>query len=200
MKHEQDIMKKLFIAAMAFMPVLLSSFKTSAPAIWTVDRAHAKIGFTITHNMASDVEGAFKTFDATINTTGDDFTNATFDFTADAASITTDNERRDNHIKSPDFIDVVKFPKITFRSTSVTKTTASAYKIAGNLTLHGITKPIILDAIVRIPPPETGVKDVAGFKVSGIIKRSDFGIGGAFANIVLGDEITLDANGEFKKH
>ena len=193
-------MKKLFTVAAAFMSVFLFSFKAIEPAVWTVDKAHAKIGFAITHNMASDVEGSFKTFDATINTTGNDFTNATFDFTADAASITTDNERRDNHIKSADFIDVQKSPKITFKSTLVTKTTATNYSIEGNLTLHGITKPVVLDALVRIPPEATGVKGVAGFKISGIIKRSDFDIGGAFANIVLGDEITLDANGEFKKH
>jgi len=189
-------MKKLSIIATVGMSVLLFSFKTTAPATWTADKMHSKIGFSITHNMASDVEGSFKVFDATITTTGDDFTGATIDFTADASSITTDNERRDKDIKSDDFLDVEKFPKVVFKSTSVTKTTASTYKIVGNLTMHGVTKPLVLDAFVRIPPAATGVTGVAGFKISGIIKRSDFGIGGTFANIVLGDEVTLD--GEFK--
>jgi len=67
------------------------------------------------------------------------------------------------------------------------------------VTLHGVTKPIVLDAFVRIPPAATGVKNVAGFKISGIIKRSDFGIGAGFANVILGDEVTLNANGEFAK-
>jgi polyisoprenoid-binding protein YceI len=190
-------MKKLSIIAATGILALLFSFNTITSATWTVDRAHSKISFSISHNMASDVEGSFKIFDATITTIGDDFTGSTFVFTADPSSITTDNDRRDNHIKSADFLDVEKFPKLTFTSTSVTKETASTYKITGNLTLHGITKSIILDALVRIPPEATGVKGVAGFKISGIIKRSDFAIGGAFANIVLGDEITVNANGEF---
>jgi len=192
-------MKKLSIIAAVGVSALLFSFKTITPATWTADKMRSKIGFSITHNMASDVEGSFKTCDATITTTGDDFTGSTFDFTADAASITTDNEHRDKNIKSPDFLDVEKFPKLTFKSTSVTKETASTYKIVGNLTLHGVTKPIVLDAFVRIPPAATGVKNVAGFKISGIIKRSDFGIGAGFANVILGDEVTLNANGEFAK-
>jgi polyisoprenoid-binding protein YceI len=193
-------MKKLSIIAAVGMSALLFSFKIIAPATWTADKMHSKIGFSITHNMASDVEGSFKIFDATITTTGDDFSGATVDFTADAASITTDNDRRDKHIKSPDFLDVEKFPKLTFKSTSVTKSSPSIYEIAGNLMLHGVTKPIVLSAFVRIPPVATGVKGVAGFKISGVIKRSDFGIGSGFANVVLGDEVTLNANGEFAKN
>lgn len=194
-----SIMTKLSIITAVGMSALLFSFKIVAPAIWKVDKMHSKIGFSITHNMASDVEGSFKNFDATITTASDDFTGSTFDFTADGASITTDNERRDNDIKSSNFLDVEKFPKVTFKSISVTKKTASAYIIVGNLTLHGVTKRLVLDALVRIPPIETGVKNVAGFKITGIIKRSDYNIGGTFSNIVLGDEISLTANGEFAK-
>lgn len=194
-------MKKLSIIAALSMSALLFSFKIIAPATWTVDKMHAKIGFSITHNMASDVEGSFKTFDATITTTGENFAGSSIDFSADAASITTDNDHRDKDIKSANFIDVEKFPKLTFKSTAVTRNTASTYKIAGNLTLHGVTKPIILDAFVRTPPPAAGLKKtVAGFKISGVIKRSDFGIGAGFANVMLGDEITLTANGEFIKN
>jgi polyisoprenoid-binding protein YceI len=193
-------MKKLSVIVAVVIPALLLSFKIVTPATWTVDKMHAKIGFSVSHNMTSDVEGSFKIFDAAITTTGDDFSGSAINFTADAASITTDNERRDKHIKSADFLDVEKFPKLTFKSTSVIKKTASTYQITGNLTLHGVTKPVVLDAFVRIPPVATGVKGVAGFKISGIIKRSDFSIGGGFADIILGDEVTLNANGEFAKH
>jgi polyisoprenoid-binding protein YceI len=193
-------MKKLSVIVAVVIPALLLSFKIVTPATWTVDKMHAKIGFSVSHNMTSDVEGSFKIFDASITTTGDDFSGSAINFTADAASITTDNERRDKHIKSADFLDVEKFPKLTFKSTSVIKKTASTYQITGNLTLHGVTKPVVLDAFVRIPPVATGVKGVAGFKISGIIKRSDFSIGGGFADIILGDEVTLNANGEFAKH
>jgi len=194
-------MKKLLIIAILIIIVTLSSFKSTPPSIWKVDKNHAKIGFSITHNMTSDVEGNFKSFDAIITTMGEDFAGAEFDFSADAASVNTDNEYRDKNIMNADFLDAEKFPKVIFKSTSVIKTSPSTYRIKGNLTLHGVTKPIVLDALVRIPPAAVGLtKTVAGFKVSGIIKRSDFAIGGAFANIMLGDEITISANGEFVKN
>lgn len=79
------------------------------------------MGFSISHNMTSDAEGSFKTFDATISTSGEDFVGSIFNFSADAASITTNNERRDKDIKSDHFLDVEKFPKLTFDSRAVTK-------------------------------------------------------------------------------
>lgn len=192
-------MKKLINIVAIGLLAMLSSFKITAPVIWTADKMHSKIGFSITHNMASDIEGSFKNFNATITTTGDDFTGSIFNFTAEAGSITTDNQRRDENIRGTDFLDVEKFPELTFKSTSVSKRTVSDYIITGNLTLHGVTKPVVLTAFVRIPPITTGVRNVAGFKITGIIKRSEYGIGSGFANVILGDEITLSANGEFGK-
>jgi polyisoprenoid-binding protein YceI len=171
-------MKKLCIFSAIGISALLFSFKTIVPATWAVDKMHSKIGFSITHNMASDVEGSFRSFDATITTKGDDFAGANIDLTADAASITTDNVPRDKHIKTADFLYVVQFPKVTFKSTSVTKKSAATYRIAGELTLHGITKPVVLNAFVRIPPAAVGLT----------------------TDLVLGDEITISANGEFAKN
>jgi polyisoprenoid-binding protein YceI len=194
-------MKKTFIIALAGIATLLVSFKADLPATWTLDKMHARVGFSITHNMTSDVEGTFRSIDATINTSREDFTEAVFNFTADAASITTDNEHRDKNIRNADFLDVEKYPKITFKSTAVTKKTASTYQIKGDLTLHGITKTIVLVALVRVPPAELRLKKtVAGFKISGVIKRADFNLGSGFANMMLGDEITLTANGEFARN
>jgi polyisoprenoid-binding protein YceI len=190
-------MKKISVILLASLSALTSSFKVSAPSVWTADKAHSKITFAITHNMLSDVEGSFKSFDATIITPGDDFSGSTIEFTADAASISTDNDYRDKKVKSPELLDVVKFPKITFVSTSVAKITASTYKIAGNLTLHGVTKQLTLDAFVR-----TGMgmhnKSGAGFRISGIIDRREFDIT-KYPAAMLGDEITINANGEFDK-
>ncbi|TWI96650.1 polyisoprenoid-binding protein YceI [Mucilaginibacter frigoritolerans] len=190
-------MKKLSAIVVVGASALLFSFTTITPSVWTADKAHARITFTITHNMLSDVEGSFKLFDATISAPSDDFAGSTIVFTADAASISTDNDYRDKEVKSSELLDVEKFPKITFRSTSVTKTSASTYKIVGDLTLHGVTKQVILDAYVR-----TGIgmhnKPGAGFKISGTINRIDFGIT-KYPAAMLGDEITLNANGEFDK-
>lgn len=102
---------------------------------------------------------------------------------------------RDRNIKGPDLLDVEKYPKITFKSTAVIKITPSAYKITGDLTLHGITRPIVLDAVVRMGMG-MNQKPAAGFRVSGTILRRDFGIT-QYPAAMLGDEIRLDADGEF---
>jgi len=189
-------MKKLsLLAAVAFTAVLFS-FKTIAPATWSVDKNHSKLAFTITHMGISDVEGQFKSFDATIATTGEDFSNAVLDFTGDASSLSTDNDARDKHVKSDAFLDVAKYPTLTFKSTSFKKTGANTYTIVGNLTLHGVTKPVTLNATVR-----TGIgmnkKPVAGFKITGSLNRKDFGVGAGFGSAMLSDDIAIAANGEF---
>lgn len=189
-------MKKVLVLATVAVSALLFSFKTIAPSTWTVDKYHSKLAFTITHMGMSDVEGSFKLFDATITAPGDDFNNAVLDFTADASSLNTDNEARDKHVKSDAFLDVAKYPTITFKSTSFKKTGANTYAIVGNLTLHGVTKPVALNASVR-----TGVgmnkKPAAGFKISGTLNRKDFGVGSGFGAAMLSDEVTIAANGEF---
>ena len=93
--------------------VLTISLATFAQT-WNLDKAHAKLGFTITHLMVSDVEGAFKTFDITITSSKEDFTDAVITLTADVNSINTDNEKRDAHLKSADFFDVENFKEIHF--------------------------------------------------------------------------------------
>lgn len=189
-------MKKLFVFAAVAVSSVLFSFKAFAPTTWAVDKMHAKLAFSITHMGISDVEGQFKTFDATINAPGDDFTNAQIELTADANSFDTDNDARDKHVKSDAFLDVAKYPTISFKSTGVKKTGANTYVIAGNLTMHGVTKPVSLNATVR-----TGVgmnkKPVAGFKITGTINRTDFGVGSGFGSAVLSNEVTIAANGEF---
>jgi polyisoprenoid-binding protein YceI len=194
-------MKKSFTLLALTTVIALFSFRATPPGTWTIDKNHAKVSFSITHNMTSDVEGSFRSFDAAVTTIGQDFAGSSFEFSADASTINTDNERRDKNIRDADFLDVEKFPKVTFKSTAVIKKGASAYLIKGNLTLHGVTKPVTFEALVRIPPAAVGLtKTVAGFKVSGVIKRSDFNIGAGFADVMLGDEITITANGEFVKN
>src|SRR3569832_678911 len=121
-------MKKNMIMTTALLVAVVSYAQT-----WTVDKAHAKLGFTITHLMLSDVEGSFKSFDAKITSSKDDFSDAVFVLTADASSVITDNEKRDAHIKSPDFFDVGKYPALSFRSTSFKKIDGKKYKLVGDL-------------------------------------------------------------------
>lgn len=187
-------MKKVLVLATVAVSALLFAFKPAST--WTVDKNHSKLAFTITHMGLSDVEGSFKLFDATITTPGEDFSNATVDFTADASSLNTDNDARDKHVKSDAFLDVAKYPTITFKSTSFKKVAGNNYAVTGNLTLHGVTKPVTLNAVVR-----TGIgmnkKPVAGFKITGSINRKDFGVGTGFGNAMLSDDVAIVANAEF---
>lgn len=192
-------MKKTLITL--FTAVALLAFKPIADGTWTVDQAHSKLNFTVTHMMVSDVEGTFKNFKATVTSSKDDFTDAVVDLSAEVASVNTGNDQRDGHLKSDAFFDAAKYPTLTFKSTSFKKVDAKNYKVSGNLTIHGVTKPITLDAVLRgqYNNQQTG-KPVAGFKVTGTINRKDFGIGAGMGSAMVSDEVTLVANTEFAKN
>lgn len=187
-------MKKILsvLAVAAFMQT--AAF---AQTTWKADKAHSHVTFTITHLAVSDVDGSFKDFDATIVGDKPDFSDAKVNFTANTASVNTDNEMRDNHLKSPDFFDVAKYPTLTFASTSVKPAGGNKYKLAGNLTLHGVTKPVVFDMIARTGVNPMSKKNVTGLKVTGTIKRTDFGFGSKYGQPMLSDEVTLVASGEF---
>lgn len=192
-------MKKVTLL-FALVATTLFAFKSIEPTTWLVDKAHSKLGFEITHLMVSDVEGSFKNFDAKITAPKADFTDAVIELTADVASVNTDNEKRDAHLTSADFFDAAKYPTLTFKSTSVKKAGENKYKVAGNLTFHGVTKPVTLDATLRGPVTNPqSKKSIAGFKVSGTIKRADFNFGTKYPGAMLSDEVVLSANTEFVK-
>lgn len=151
--------------------------------------------------MLSEVDGNFKTFDTKIISAKPDLSDAVVELTADVNSINTDNDRRDGHLKSPDFFDAAKFETITFKSTSFKKVEGKNYKLAGNLTMHGVTKPVTLDAVLTGPvtmDSPRGKQDKAGLKISGTLKRSDFGVG-SVPTTVVSDEVEIKASGEFAR-
>jgi polyisoprenoid-binding protein YceI len=181
--------------------VALASLSTYAQTTWAMDKAHSKLGFTVTHLALTEVDGNFKTFDAKVTANKPDLSDASFELTADVNSISTDNERRDNHLKSPDFFDVAKYPTLTFKSKSFQKVEGKKYKLTGDLTMHGVTKPVTLDVTMNGPVTmenPRGKQEKAGFKMAGTIKRSDFSVG-TIPTAVVGDEVEIKANGEFTK-
>lgn len=188
-------MKKIF----TLLTVALISTTAMAQSTWKVDKAHSRLQFTITHMALSDVDGTFKDFDATITAAKADFSDAKFSLSAQTASVNTENEKRDAHLKSADFFDVAKNPTMTFYSTSIAPNGAGKYKLSGNLTLNGVTKPVTMDVWYRGTQTGQNGKPNAGFKVTGTIKRSDFNFGKGFGNATLSDEIVITANGEFGK-
>ena len=184
--------RNLILAALTVI-----SLKGISQTTWVADKAHSKLGFTVTHLLVTDVDGSFKKFDAKITSAKPDFSDATIELTADASSVFTDNDQRDNHLKSPDFFDVAKFTTLSFKSTSFTKVDAKNYKLAGNLTIHGVTKPVILNVVLNgLGTNPYTKKPLAGFKITGAIKRSDFAIGGSIPTAVVSDEVSLMANAE----
>lgn len=191
-------MKKqlLTLAVAAFS---LMSFKTTDTVIWELDKMHAKLGFSISHLMVSDVEGSFKKFDAKVTATNEDLTDAVAEMTAEVASVYTEDDKRDEHLRNPDFFDAEKYPTLSFKSTSFKKTGTGKYTVKGNLTLHGITKPVTLQAIARTGTNPMSKKPITGFKVTGTIDRTDFGIAPSTPSAMLGKEVSIVANAEFIK-
>ncbi len=179
---------------------IVASFTSFAQ--WAIDKGHSKFTFIAEHHGISEVDGYFKKFDGKITTTKDDLSDAVFEITIESASLNTDLEMRDNHLKSEDMFNVEKFPTLTFKSTSLTKIAGNKYKMVGNLTLKGVTKSVTLDVTMNGPTahpnPQNKIPQL-GIKATTTIKRSDFGIGGKLATVMVGDEIAIRATGEFQK-
>lgn len=191
-------MKK--IALLVLAAVAMFSFAAIESLTWKSDQSHSNLKFTITHLMVSDVEGSFKIFDAKITGTKEDFSDAAVELTGDVNSINTENEQRDNHLKQADYFDAAKYPTFTFKSTSFKKVADKKFAVTGDLTLHGVTKQVVLDATYRgtVEHP-MNKKQIAGFKVTGTIKRTDFGIAPSTPAAMLGDEVAFTGNAEFVK-
>ncbi|GIV36089.1 MAG: polyisoprenoid-binding protein [Cyclobacteriaceae bacterium] len=189
-------MKKLLYLCTA----LLVAAAVQAQTTWTIDKVHSKIGFSVSHMVVSETEGVFKDYTATVVSKSDDFNGAEVTFAAKVASIDTDNERRDNHLRSPDFFDAEKYPEITFKGTLVKE--GAKYKLKGDFTMKGVTKKVEFD-VVYGGTINTGRGVKAGFKVNGVINRQDYGV--SWANklaggeMVVGDEVTLNIKVELDK-
>ena len=138
--------------------------------------------------------------EATITAFQEDFADAVVSMTADVNSVNTGEPDRDTHLKSADFFDAAKYPVIIFKSTSFEKQTDKTYKVTGNLTFHGITKPVVLEAIANYGTHPMNKKSIAGFKITGTIKRTDFGIATTTPSAMLGDEVAIVANAQFAKN
>lgn len=187
-------MKKVAIL-ISILSISLSTFAQK----WNADKAHSKVGFTVTHLMLSEVDGNFKKFDASIMSEKEDFSDAVFEFTADINSVETGNDMRNGHLQKEDMFNAEKFPTISFKSTSITKVDAKKFKLNGNLTMKGVTKPVVLDLVLNgIGKNARTQKPIAGFKLTGTVKRTDFGVGG-MPSAVVSEEIDIRAVGEFGK-
>jgi polyisoprenoid-binding protein YceI len=193
-------MKTIKITLMLAVVALLS-FTVVDQFSYTVDASHSRLGFTIKHMGISDFNGNFGKFETKITTSKADFSDAVVELSADVNTINTGNEMRDGHLKGEDFFETEKFPTLTFKSTSFKLIEGKNYKIEGDLSLHGVTKKVTLDAVHygNVENPQSK-KTVAGFKITGVVKRSEFGIGAGYPAPGLSDEVNLIADLELGKN
>jgi polyisoprenoid-binding protein YceI len=169
----------------------------AAQTEWKLDAAHAKMTFTVTHLGLSEVDGVFKNFDATITASNEDFSDAVFEATADLTTLTTNNTNRDEHLQKDDMFDTANHPQLTFKSNKIERVEGNKYKLSGDLTMKGITKPVTLDlTLLGTGEHPRSKKQLAGFKVSGTVNRTDFNVG-QMAALVVGHDVELRASGEF---
>ncbi len=194
-------LKQTMLAAL-----LIVSWGFTAQTNWKVDASHSKLGFAVTHLMVSETEGKFKIYEGAVSSKSDlDFIDSKIEFSVDVNSINTDDEKRDGHLKSADFFDAEKFPKMTFKATSMKAgKIKGTYDLEGDLTMHGVTKKVKLNAIGA----SKTVKDPWGntryaFKVTGKLNRVDYGLKWNAAleagGVVVSEDVKIDCTIELIK-
>lgn len=161
---------------------------------YAIDTSHSEIGFTVRHMVVAKVRGQFKTWTGSVALEGEDFTTAKVNVEVDVASIDTREEKRDGHLKSADFFDVEKHPKLTFASTKVEKK-GERYAVHGDLTIHGVTKGVTLDAEFLGKGKDPWGNDRLAFSAETQIDRKDFGLTWNQAleagGVLVGEKVTI---------
>ena len=170
---------------------------------WTADTAHSTVGFSVRHMMVSNVKGAFGKFTASVDGNPADPSSAKISAAIEVASVDTRDPKRDEHLRSADFFDAAKLPQMTFTSTKVEKTSATAAKVTGDLTLRGVTKPVVLVVEYTAPVKNPWGKTVVGASATGKINRKDFGVNWSKSldggGVLVGDEVTIQLDLELVK-
>ena len=186
---------KRIIASISTILALALPIIASA-STWNIDPDHSNIGFKVRHLMVSNVKGSFDKYYGTVDINDKDITKSKVEVTIDTNSINTNVQKRDEHLRSADFFDVAKFPTMTFVSKKVAKAGNGKLKVTGNLTLHGVTKEVVLD----VEGPSKESKDPMGMIRSGAtastkINRKDFGLAWNKAletgGVAVGEEVTI---------
>lgn len=169
-------MKQLIKFLILILFVVTSHAQNKTETVWAVDKAHSKVGFSVTHLLITEVEGYFKDFVLVVKAPKDDFSDAQIDFKARTASIFTDNDKRDEHLRSDDFFNSEKYPEMTFKSKSFKKVSNNKYKLTGDLTIRDVTKEITLDVEYNGSVKDPWGNTKAGFNVTGTLNRFDYGL------------------------
>lgn len=186
-------------AALLVAAGLTATAASAQTSTWKIDTAHSGIEFRILHLGVSHVNGALHGVSGVVKLDEKDITHSSVEASIDATTINTDEPKRDEHLKSPDFFNVAQNPTLTFKSTRIFKE-GGKLKLTGELTLAGVTKPITLD-LDGPAAPQKGMHDtiVSGFSATGTLSRKDFNFGQKYAPPMLGDDVTFTIDIEMDK-
>ncbi len=180
-----------------------TAVKTSTKTKWVLDNTHSELVFKVKHLMITNVKGEFRKFNATLVADGDDFTKSSVTATIDAASISTNEENRDNHLRSADFFDAANHPSLTFKGTAFKKVNDDEYELTGLLTIRGVSKEVKLDVEFGGFMKDPYGNEKAGFSLEGKINRKDFGLNWNAAletgGVLVSEEVKISAEVQFVK-
>jgi polyisoprenoid-binding protein YceI len=185
------------------LSVLAGCTSAAGQSLWKPDRAHSKVDFSVQHMVISEVTGRFTDFDMTLKQGEEDFTGSEVEASIKAASVNTDNESRDKHLRSDDFLNAEKFPELKFKSASFEKAGENTYKVAGDLTIRDVTKPVVLDVTLggRITDPRGNQR--VGFKATTVIDRFEYGVKWSRSleagGLIAGKDVTITLHIELVK-
>jgi polyisoprenoid-binding protein YceI len=175
--------------------------QTAARTTWKLDPIHSHIEFSVRHLMITTVKGRFTGVDGTVSIDEADPSNSEVDVRIEASTIDTREPQRDAHLRSADFLDVEKFPHLTFKSRRITDRKGSAFKLAGDLTIHGVTREAVLDVTDEGRGKDPWGGERAGFSASTKINRKDYGLTWNQAletgGVVVGDEVKIHLELQF---
>jgi len=182
---------RLFLA-LAALAVAFVHTASAAVETYKIDPVHSSVGFSIRH-FVSKVPGTFTKFSGTITVDRDNLEKSSVDATVEVTSVNTANEKRDEHLRAPDFFDTAKYGSATFKSKSWKKTGEDTFDVTGDLTLHGVTKQVVLKTkLLGFGEGMKGAK-LSGWEITAVINKSDFGVNGpTMLGKALGDEVTLN--------
>jgi polyisoprenoid-binding protein YceI len=169
--------------------------QTGTRSTWTIDPAHTHVGFGIKHLMIATVRGRFTQVLGTVTLDDDDPASVSIDITIPTASVSTADEKRDAHLRSPDFFDAERYPNMTFRSKRVEAKSSNAYRVVGDLTIRGVTREVLLDVRLLGRANDPWGKEHAAFEAKTKIIRSDYGLTWNAAletgGVLVGDEVSI---------
>ena|ERR1051326_2330730 len=166
-------MKKIILLATILAAFGMTQAQTTS---WQIDPVHSSVSFSVDYMVLTEVTGRFNEFSGTLQQEGEDFTKSSVTLDIKASSINTENEKRDGHLRSADFFDVQKYPELLFASKSFEKASENTYRITGDLTMHGITKPIVISAKYTGKAKDPWGNMRQGFKGTASLDRTDFGV------------------------